>query len=143
MAGEAENVEIVRALYDAVNRAGSWVAGADVVDPEIEIETDPRHPQAGVYRGIERYRAFLEEFEEAYERTTVVPERIYAHGDQVLTVVSVHRRPRGSSIEVESRVAFLWTVRDGRLVREQAFAEPDRALAETGFGESDAVEVTT
>ena len=135
-------MEVVRALYDAVNRAGSWVAGVEFVDPEIELETDPRHPQAGVYRGREKYREFLVEFEEPYERTQVEPERIFARGDQVLTFVRVHRRPEGSSVEIESRIGFLWTVRDGRIVREQAFAEPERALEVTGLGEDDAVEVT-
>ncbi len=69
MAGERDNVEAVRALFDAVNREGSWVAGVDHVAPEFELETDRRHPSAGVYRGLERYREFLEEFEEPYERT--------------------------------------------------------------------------
>ena len=136
-------MEVVRALYEAVNRDGRWAAATEFVDPDIELETDPRHPLAGIYRGVERYRAFLEEFEEPYERTTVEPEQFFARGDEVVTFVNVHRRPYGSSTEVESRIGFWWTFRDGRIVREQVFGEREKALEAAGLGDGDAVEVTT
>jgi ketosteroid isomerase-like protein len=141
--GEAENVELVRAMYDAVNRAGRWDAVLDYVSPEIELETDPRHPSAGVYRGLDRYRRFLDEFEEPYEHTTMEPEHVFAKGDQVVTYVLAKRRPRGSSTELERRVGFLWTVRDGRIVREQVFGDREQALEAAGMKQDDEVAVTT
>jgi ketosteroid isomerase-like protein len=44
-----ENVEIIRSLYEALNR-GDLDAALDLAVPEVEWETDPRHPRAGVYR---------------------------------------------------------------------------------------------
>jgi ketosteroid isomerase-like protein len=137
--GEAANVAVVRELLDAVSREGNWVAGLAFADPEIEFETDPGHPLAGVYQGIEQVRAFLEEFEEPYERTTVEPEGVYARGEHVVTLVNVHRRPYGSSVDIESRIGFWWTLRDGRVVREQAFRERERAIEAAGLTEADAV----
>ena len=141
--GVAENVEVVRALYEAVNRDGRLDAMVAHVSSEIELETDPRHPAAGIYRGVETYRAFIEEFEEPYEHTTMEPERLFARDDRVVAFVHTRRRPYGSSIEVENRIGFVWTIRDGTIVREQVFGEREKALAAGGMTEEDAVEVAT
>lgn len=130
---------LVREVLETVNRTGSWAAGLDLADPELEFETDPSHPLAGIYRGREEVKAFLAEFEAPYERTLLDPEQIYARGDQVVTLVQVSRRPQGGSTDIESRVGFWWTLRDGRIVREQAFAKREMALEAAGLGEDDAV----
>ena len=139
MGREAENVEVIHGLHEAVNREGRWAAVGPLVDPEIELTTDPRHPNAGTYRGRERYTAFLEEFDEPYARTSVEPERYFARGDRVVAFVNVHRRPHGGSVDVESRIGFLWELRDGRVVREQVFGEREKALEAAGMGPDDAV----
>jgi ketosteroid isomerase-like protein len=136
---EEENVAVVRALYEAVNREGRWTAVREFADPEIELTTDPRHPLAGTYRGIDSYLRFLDEFEEPYDRTTVEPERWFARGTDVVTFVNVHRRPHGSNADVESRIGFLWTLHAGKIVRERVFGEREKALEAAGMDESDAV----
>jgi ketosteroid isomerase-like protein len=139
MSREADNVALVRSFYERFN-SGGRNAALDFLSPDIEMETDPRHPSAGVYRGVEQYRAFMEEFEEPYEQSFLEPERYFAKGDQVVVYVRTRRRPHGSSIEVENRIGFLWIVRDGKLVREQAFGEREKALAAAGLDEGDAIE---
>ena len=139
MATEAQNVEVVRALLDAFNREGDWDAVLDFVSDDIEMETDPRHPLAGTYRGIDEYRRFLHEFEEPYERTAMEPEEVFAKGDRVVTYVHTRRKPYGSSVEMENRIGFLWTLRDGKVVREQAFGEREKALEAGGMSAADAV----
>ena len=139
MALEADNVAVVRAIFEALNREGTWDAALEFVSPDIEMETDPRHPLAGVYRGMDEYRAFLREFEDPYERTTMEPEEVFAKGDRVVTYVHSRRRPYGSSVEMENRIGFLWTLRDGKVVREQAFGEREKALEAAGLTEADAV----
>jgi ketosteroid isomerase-like protein len=57
-----ENVEIVRAMYEAMNRR-DWDAVFAEASPEIEWETDPRHPRAGTYRGQDQFRRFKEDLE--------------------------------------------------------------------------------
>jgi ketosteroid isomerase-like protein len=109
------------------------------VSPEIEFETDPRHPKAGIYRGLKQYRAFWEEFEAPYEQSVLEPERFFAKGDQVVAFVRARRRPRGSSAEVEIRIGFLWTLREGKIVREQVFGEREKALEAAGLRESDSL----
>jgi ketosteroid isomerase-like protein len=137
MTRESENVEIVRGLYEALNRGG-WEAVLADLSPEIELETDPRHPKAGIYRGLERYRAFVDELEEPYEQTIMEPEQLFARGDQVVAFVRTRRRPRGSTAELENHIGFRWTLREGKIVREQLFGEREQALEAAGKRASDA-----
>jgi ketosteroid isomerase-like protein len=139
MTRENENVEIIRGLYEAFNRGGDWSAVLLYLSPEIEFETDPRHPKAGIYRGLEQYQAFLEEFEAPYEQTVMEPEQFFAKDDQVVAFVKARRRPRDSTAEIEIRVGFLWTLRDGKIVREQVFAEREKALEAAGLPQTESL----
>jgi ketosteroid isomerase-like protein len=68
-----ENIDVVRAMYEALNR-GDWDAALAHTSPDIEWETDPRHPKAGIYRGREEFQRFLEDLEGPFERTVIEPE---------------------------------------------------------------------
>jgi|SRR6185295_9840740 len=129
-----ENVALVRAMYEAFNR-GDWDGVLALLSPEIEFETDPRHPEAGVYRGKQRFRRLWEDIETPYEDTVVEPERFFAQGDRVVAFITIRRRPAGSGAELTIRIGELWTVRDGKLVRGQAFADHQKALKAVGLSE--------
>jgi uncharacterized protein len=132
-----ENVEIVRRMYEAMNR-GDWSAVFEHAAPEIEWETDPRHPKAGIYRGQEQFRQFVEDIEDPFDQSVIEPERFFARGDQVVAFIKISRRPAGSSAVVEIQIGALWTLRDGKLLRGQGFAERKRALRAAGMTEQDA-----
>ncbi len=134
MSQENENVGVVRAMYEAFNR-GDWDAVLERVAPEIEFETDPRHPEAGIYRGHERFRRLWEDIEAPFEETVVEPEKFFAHGDHVVAFVTMRRRPIGGSEGLAIRIGELWTVREGKLVRGQAFGDRQKALEAVGLSE--------
>jgi hypothetical protein len=52
LAMSRENVGVVRAIYEAVNR-GDWDAALRDQRPDVELTTPPRGPNAGTYRGRE------------------------------------------------------------------------------------------
>jgi ketosteroid isomerase-like protein len=55
-------------------------------------------------------------------------------GDRVLTLT--HMRGRGrDGIEVVLEMGHLWTFRDGRIARMEAFADPQQALEAVGLSE--------
>jgi len=56
----AENVTAATRLYEAIAR-GDLDLVWELVDPDIELQTSPNLPDAGVYRGRERVAAFLAE----------------------------------------------------------------------------------
>jgi ketosteroid isomerase-like protein len=130
-------VEIVRAMYEAVNRR-DWRAVFEHASPKIEWETDPRHPKAGIYRGRDQFQRFMEDIEDPFERSVIEPERFFARGDQVVAFIKIRRKPAGSSAEVEIRIGELWTFRDGELARGQGFGEREKALEAAGLSEQDA-----
>jgi ketosteroid isomerase-like protein len=131
-----ENVEIVRELYALLGRGG-WEAVVPHLPPDFELETDPRHPKAGVYSGV-AFGQFLQDLEEPFEEVSTVVERMIDIGDQVLALLKVRRRPRGSSAEMEIQVATVWTLENGRPIRARFFANRDEAIEAVGLPEQDA-----
>src|SRR5262245_49615418 len=117
-----ENVEIVREIYACLGRGG-WEAVLSRL-PDLEFETDPRNPNAGVYRGL-AFGRFVQELEEPFEETSTVVERMFDLGDHVLAFLKMRRRPKGSSAEMEIQVATLWTLEDGRPIRGRFFGNRD------------------
>jgi hypothetical protein len=132
-----ENVEIVRSIYEAVNR-GDWDAAFRDARPDVELTTPPgpqSGPDAGTYRGREEIQGFWEEVLTPFEAWTAELEEFLERGDQVAVVVKGRMRPRGSSAEIETRTGALWTIRDGMVVSTRIFAKPDEALEAAGLSE--------
>ena len=129
------NVELIRDVYEAGNR-GDWAALFRIAHPDIEWETDPRLPNAGTYRGREEIQRFYEDQAAPFDRSVIELERLVANGDYVVALVRVRRRLRGSTAEIDLRLGHLWTIRDGKVVRGQAFAERERALEAAGLPRS-------
>jgi ketosteroid isomerase-like protein len=128
-----ENVEIVRATYDAYNRGDLDAALKDMA-PEFELEwTRAVGPQRGVYR-LDQTRAFLIDFLEAFESTRVVPDEFIESGEQVVVPQTGYIRGR-DGIEATARIALVWTVRDGAIVQACLFQQKQEALEAAGLSE--------
>jgi hypothetical protein len=89
-----ENVEAVRRLNEALDRR-NWDGVFAAISPDFEWETDPRHPKAGVYRGREEFRRFIEDLEDPFEQTVTEMEKVFATADQVAVFVRIRRRMKG------------------------------------------------
>src|SRR3954469_22626079 len=128
----SENLQLVRDAY-AAGRLGDWLGMRELTDPDFEWETDARLPNAGVYRGEEDVRRFFEDQAAAFDSVEVELEDAIANADYVVALVRIRRRIRGSTAEIEHFVGHLWTIRDRRLIRGQAFAKREEALAAAGI----------
>ena len=129
-----ENVEVVRRIYEAVNRR-DWDAAFRDQSPDIELTTPPTGPRAGTYRGREEIQEYWEGWLAPFEAVTVEPEEIFEGGDQVVAFAKVRARPDGSSAEIEVRNGHLWTFRDGKPVSLRLFPKPEEALQAAGLSE--------
>jgi ketosteroid isomerase-like protein len=128
-----ENVELVRAAYDAYNRGDLDAALKDAA-PEFELDwTRAVGPQRGVYR-LDQIRAFLVDFLEAFESTRVEPDEFIEAGDQVVVPQTGYIRGR-DGIEVTARVALGWIIRDGAIVRICLYQQKRDALEAAGLRE--------
>jgi ketosteroid isomerase-like protein len=136
-----ENVELVRRLYAELTRRGSThefeqrltdEALSAFLDPAIEWFPVRQSPLAvDTYRGFDGVRRFWGEFLSTWDEYKVQPLKFDDAGDQVAVVV--HIVGWTNELEVDATRASLWTIRDGRVVRVQAFAGPDGAREAAGL----------
>jgi ketosteroid isomerase-like protein len=122
-----ENVEILRDAYGALNR-GDIDRALNVLVQDAEWQEHSELPEADFYRGREVIRAFLVGYLDSWDEFRQETEELIDSGDRVAVVLRMAARGKGSGIEVEARYAHLWTMRDGRGVRVDAYADPNAAL---------------
>jgi uncharacterized protein len=122
------NVETLRRGYAALNR-GELSAVLELLDPDIEWHEPAHSPDAGTHRGRDSFERFLRGWIESFDGFRVEPERVVERGEDIVAVVHQTGTGRASGLEVEARLAHVWTVADGRAVRWEAVPDIDAALA--------------
>jgi ketosteroid isomerase-like protein len=140
-----ENVELVRRLYAELASEGSRQEFEQrlsddtlgrFLDPDIEwLPVTESLLAVETYRCLDGVRRFWGEFLSAWESYRVDPLRFDDAGDQVAVVV--HIVGRTHELEVAETRSSLFTVRDGRVVRVQSFADPDAAREAAGLPKVD------
>jgi ketosteroid isomerase-like protein len=131
-----ENVEIVKANIDAYNRE-DWDAFFKDMAPGFELDfSRALGPWRGVY-GLDQIRRVLGEFRETWESTRMEPHEFIEAGDLVVMHSTMHVKGRGG-IEVVSRAASVWTIRNGAIERISMYQEKEEALEAVELSEQDA-----
>ncbi len=128
-----ENVEIVRRVYDALNR-NDWDAAFRDAHPDIEI-TFQRGPLAGTNRGRETPEALLRDVRAAFEAWIIEPLEFLESGNQVVVIVKNRVQPKGSDAEFETRNGHLWTIHGGTILSLEGFPNADDAVEAAGLRE--------
>ncbi len=126
------DIEMLRTGYEAFSR-GEWDSVFRAAHPDIELITTDRVTNPGTYRGVDDIRRFFEDLFAPFEEVAAEPEEFLERGDQIVVLVVVRSRPRGSSAFIENRIGHLWTMRDGQVVRFQIFPEREKALEAAGL----------
>jgi ketosteroid isomerase-like protein len=123
------NVEAIRAGFAAHNR-GDLDALVALYDPEAVFET----LLLGTHRGNESIRFIYEENQKTLSGYDVVPVELIEVGeDKVVAVAQAVGAGSSSQIVVDEPFAFVFTLRGGRIVREQAFRNRAEAMAAAGL----------
>jgi ketosteroid isomerase-like protein len=127
-----ENVEIVRRAFafEFDGRGGPDDAVA-IFAPDFvmnPLEEGPSYGLGTIRDNIDRWKS-------AWEELDVTAEEFIGAGERVL--VTAHHRGRGlgSGIEVDARFYLLYTLRDGKVVRQDEYAERAEALEAAGLRE--------
>jgi ketosteroid isomerase-like protein len=122
-----KDVKVLRDAYEALNQ-GDIERALGVLDEQAEWCEHSDLPEAGLYRGKDAIRTFLESFLESWEDFVQETEDVIAGEGRVLILLRSRSHGKGSGISVEGRYAHLWTMQDGRGVRVDAYLDRDEAL---------------
>jgi ketosteroid isomerase-like protein len=122
-----ENVDAVRRIYDAWDRAES---ARDFISPDVEYVNPPYAVEPGVRHG----RASFRVVRETYEDFSLAVERyLDAGGDDVVVLARYTASGRGSGVQLEGEHGYVWTIRDGLAVRFRWFQSHREAFEAAGL----------
>ena len=121
------DVDLIRGGFDTFAEDG-LEAILRLMDPEIELLT-PANPdmQRGV--GHEGVRRSLSGLLEMFEYWNVEALEFIDLGEHVVVCVCQYARGRGSGVTVESKSAWLFTMRDGKAIRLALHSGKAEAIA--------------
>ena len=133
-----ENVILIRGVYDAFNRGDfEWIIERSTPDIEFNTRADipglPRNIQ-----GKEGLRQlFTEFFDEPWEgRASVDVDDIHELGDdRVLALVTFRGRGRASGVDVETRYAHIFTLKNGVNTHIEGYSSWKKAKEAAGLSE--------
>jgi ketosteroid isomerase-like protein len=131
-----ENVELVTAALETWNsrwRDGDPDTALDMLDPDVVFDFSGNVFNPRVLRGHDGYRQLMAEVAEVWDEVTFEVEELFPTDDGVLTFVVARLRGRASGVAIEDRVAQLFTLRDGKITRMQAYSDREEALEAAGL----------
>jgi ketosteroid isomerase-like protein len=128
-----ENVEIVRAFFEAYNREDFEAALKDAA-PDFELDfSRSLGPYRGVY-ALDQIRGFFGEINATFESVRFEAHDFIDADEYVVVPLTTYFRGR-DGIEVKARVTQLWTIRDGAVARVALYQELQEALKAVGLSE--------
>ncbi len=130
------STQTIQALLEAWRRGEVDLALLDLLDPEVTYEDYDLPDHAGVvYSGHEGVLRAMETWSEPYEEMTNELQRIVGSGDCLVAIHRFRARARYTGIEFDQPSAYVYTFRDGKIIRIQGFWDPQEALEAAGLEE--------
>ena len=128
-----ENVEIVRRAIAAYSRTGEPPEG--FFDPQIEVWESPELPGELAGTGYHNLARAGEALLDSFEEWSIEPERFFDLGERILVFVRFRAKGKGSGVPVEAPLAYLYTLRDGKVIEWGLFGDRSKALEAAGLSE--------
>jgi ketosteroid isomerase-like protein len=129
-----ENVELVRAGFDAWNRGdlevwrSLWAEEAEFYPLRAQLEGRP-------YSGHDGLERFLAEIRQDWDEPRFRIEETRPAGQQVVAIGRFRARGRASGVDLNVPLGALARVREGKIVYAGFFSEPAAALEAAGLTE--------
>jgi ketosteroid isomerase-like protein len=128
-----ENVEIIRAAIDALNK-GDLDAYLKDFAPDFELDfLRAVGPVRGVFK-LDQVRALLDEFFDQWEAVRFEADELIDAGEDVVGTLATSSRGR-EGIEVTAHTAWVFTFREGKVVRQGYYEDKAQALEAAGLSE--------
>ncbi len=125
---------MVRSMLATLNESGVEAA-LDQIHPDFEGVTPPElSPEPDTYRGHEGIRRYFAGFEGVMDEVRwEADELMEAPNDRVVAGIRLLTRSVATGLELELPVWQVCTVRDGKVLRIEGFAEREDALRAAGL----------
>jgi ketosteroid isomerase-like protein len=124
-----ESLTVVQSAFDAWNRGDMDAFAAHASEDVAWLEVSGRPEGAPTERhGRERMRQSLGSLFDAFDSYRLELEQLDEVGDRVVAVVREVARGRASGLEIDSVWGYVITVRDGLMVRIEAYRDAAMAL---------------
>jgi ketosteroid isomerase-like protein len=118
-------------MIEAAQRA-DWDLAMSGYDPEVVLDQS-RMPDGGIYHGHAGVREFYARWFGAWDDLRMAPKRFIDAGEDVVVIMEIRGRGRGSGAEVAMRSADVRTIRNGKIVRHVAYPTGSEALEALGI----------
>jgi ketosteroid isomerase-like protein len=126
-----ENVDRLRATWDAWNRGDLDLS---MLDPEVVFEETVLPESAGhTYHGHEGVLEAWTRWTEAWEEFTTEVEEIVDAGERLVAICTVRLQGRHSGAAMTVRYAYVYTLRDGKVIHMRSYLNPAEALESAGL----------
>ncbi len=129
-----QDLEVVRSMLATLNESGVEAA-LDQIHPDFEGVTPPElSPEPDTYRGHEGIRRYFAGFEGVMDEVRwEADELMEAPNERVVAGIRLLTRSVATGLELELPVWQVCTVRDGKVLRIEGFAEREDALRAAGL----------
>jgi ketosteroid isomerase-like protein len=128
-----ENVEVVKAAYDAWN-AGDMDAFRELYDPDVIMRPPERWPEPGPFVGREAVMRWFEQLRATWDADALEPISDFIDvADHV--VLRFIWRSAGRGPEANLELTYVVTVRKGKIFGADFFWDHADALAALGLSE--------
>lgn len=127
---EQENVQQVQALYAAFGR-GDVLALMDALADDVEfvVPYPPEIPNGGTFHGKAGIQKWLGLTMENVRFKGLEPRAVIAQGDKVVVLLHAEATIKRTGRDVDQEAAHVWTLRDGKIARHQAFEDTAAVVA--------------
>ena len=122
-----ENIEIVRAVYDAY-ASGAFEDTFKYMHEDVRWSEPPETPGRQVRHGHAGVRASLTQWVGTWADYRFEVRSLVDNGDHVLAEGWQSGRGKGSGLEVSEALFMVWTLHDGLIVEQQMFRDREQAV---------------
>jgi ketosteroid isomerase-like protein len=134
-----QNVEIVREVMGLLGRAESDRLTPALLErfaTDVRIDMSRRVFNPNVYDGHAGLRRLAAEDRDVWAHFRIEEaERFVDAGDRVIVIETRGGRGSASEVEADLRLAVIWTLQKGKVVRIETYLDPQEALESAGLSE--------
>jgi ketosteroid isomerase-like protein len=127
------HVDLLRDFYDALNR-DDVESAVQLCDPDVRVYLNPDVVAALPPRGHKEVASYLRGWFDSWDTYVPRPQEFIDAGEQVVVMVDLRARGKGSRFEIEEEMADVFTLADGSIVQLRLYVDRGVALDAAGIG---------